>query len=76
MEGWSLVIFTILGQASAGMLMLLSPFANRTADDSRTKAWVACILLGAGALASLGHLSDPAVSFYTITNVGTSWLSR
>lgn len=77
MEGyWSLVIFTILGQASAGMLMLLSPFANRTADDSRTTAWVACILLGAGALASLGHLSDPAVSFYTITNVGTSWLSR
>ena len=29
-----------------------------------------------GALASLEHLSDPTVSFYTITNVGTSWLSR
>ena len=36
----------------------------------------ACILLGVGALASLEHLSDPTVSFYTITNVGTSWLSR
>ena len=71
---WSLVIFTLLGQAAAGMLIL--SFFSRTADTSRAKAWVACILLGVGALASLEHLSDPTVSFYTITNVGTSWLSR
>ena len=37
---------------------------------------IGIILLGMGALASLEHLSDPTVSFYTITNVGTSWLSR
>ena len=67
---WSLVIFTLLGQAAAGMLIL--SFFSRTADTSRAKAWVACILLGVGALASLEHLSDPTVSFYTITNVGTS----
>ena len=71
---WSLVIFTLLGQAAAGMLIL--SFFSRTADTSRAKAWAACILLGMGALASLEHLSDPTVSFYTITNVGTSWLSR
>ncbi|MFR4120497.1 MAG: dimethyl sulfoxide reductase anchor subunit family protein [Bilophila wadsworthia] len=71
---WSLVIFTLLGQAAAGMLIL--SFFSRTADTSRAKAWAACILLGVGALASLEHLSDPTVSFYTITNVGTSWLSR
>lgn len=71
---WSLVIFTLLGQASAGMLIL--SFFSRTVDTSRAKAWVACVLLGAGALASLEHLSDPTVSFYTITNLGTSWLSR
>lgn len=71
---WSLVIFTLLGQAAAGMLIL--SFFSRTADTSRAKAWAACILLGVGALASLEHLSDPTVSFYTITNVETSWLSR
>ena len=71
---WSLVIFTLLGQAAAGMLIL--SFFSRTADTSRAKAWAACILLGMGALASLEHLSDPTVGFYTITNVGTSWLSR
>ena len=71
---WSLVIYTLLGQAAAGMLIL--SFFSRTADTSRAKAWAACILLGVGALASLEHLSDPTVSFYTITNVGTSWLSR
>ncbi len=75
MDGyWSLVIFTLLGQASAGMLIL--SFFSRTADTSRAKAWVACILLGLGALASLAHLSDPTVSFYTVANLGTSWLSR
>ena len=63
---WSLVIFTLLGQAAAGMLIL--SFFSRTADTSRAKAWAACILLGVGALASLEHLSDPTVSFYTITD--------
>ena len=48
---WSLVIFTLLGQAAAGMLIL--SFFSRTADTSRAKAWAACILLGVGALASL-----------------------
>lgn len=71
---WSLVIFTLFGQAAAGVLT--PPFFSRTADTSRAKAWVACILLGVGASASLEHLSDPTVSFYMITNVGTSWLSR
>ena len=60
---WSLVIFTLLGQAAAGMLIL--SFFSRTADTSRAKAWAACILLGVGALASLEHLSDPTVSFST-----------
>ena len=46
---WSLVIFTLLGQAAAGMLIL--SFFSRTADTSRAKAWAACILLGVGALA-------------------------
>ena len=58
---WSLVIFTLLGQAAAGMLIL--SFFSRTADTSRAKAWVACILLGVGALASMhGHAVWPPSS--------------
>ncbi len=77
MEGSSsLVIFTLLGQASAGMLLLLPLFADAENDRARGAGWVALALLCAGALASLAHLSDPWVSFYTITNAGTSWLSR
>lgn len=77
MEGSSsLVIFTLLGQASAGMMLLLPLFADVASDRARVAGGVALALLGLGALVSLGHLSDPWVSFYTITNVGTSWLSR
>lgn len=77
MEGTSsLVIFTLLGQASAGMLLLLSLFVDAESDRARVAGWVALVLLCIGALASLAHLSDPWLSFYTITNVGTSWLSR
>ena len=77
MEGSSsLVIFTLLGQASAGMLLLLPLFVDAESDRARCAGWVALAMLCVGALASLGHLSDPWVSFYTITNPGTSWLSR
>ena len=43
---WSLVIFTLLGQAAAGMLIL--SFFSRTAETSRAKAWYDCILVGGG----------------------------
>ena len=77
MEGsLSLVIFTLLGQASAGMVLLLPFFADPETGRGRIAGGVALALLCAGALFSLGHLSDPWVSFYTITNAGTSWLSR
>ena len=77
MEGsLSLVLFTLLGQASAGMLLLLPFFAAPASGRGRVAGWAALALLCAGALFSLGHLSDPWVSFYTITNAGTSWLSR
>ncbi len=75
MEGyWSLVVFTILGQAAAG-IMMLSPFMCRT-QDTRLHAGTAIVLLAAGALMSLGHLGDPLISFLTISNIGASWLSR
>ena len=36
----------------------------------------ALVLFGLGVLFSLLHLSDPLISFYSITNVASSWLSR
>ena len=75
MEGyWSLVGFTILAQTAAG-IMIWSPVAGPKAD-SCMQAMAALVLLGAGALCSLAHLSAPEASFYTIFNVLDSWLSR
>ena len=74
MEGyWSLVIFTLLGQAAAGVMMTLA-LSGRKAD--RVLGVVAVVLLGIGTLVSLGHLSDPVASVYTIFNAENSWLSR
>lgn len=72
---WSLVIFTILGQSAAGFVLLLA-LSRRDIKAAVRMTWIAAIALIAAALASLGHLSDPFVSYYTITNVGSSWLSR
>ncbi len=75
MEGsWSLITFTILGQAAAGMMMLL-PFLCPAAE-AKKQAWLATIMLIIGAFASLAHLSDPMLSILTITNVASSWISR
>ncbi len=75
LDYWSLVIFTILGQSAAG-LMLLIALSRREAASAVRMTWIAAIILITAALASLAHLSDPLVSYYTITNAGTSWLSR
>lgn len=73
----SLVLFTLLGQAVAGMLLSAALFFPRAnSEGGKRLGWMAVIMLGAGALISLSHLSDPLLSFYSITNLGTSWLSR
>lgn len=71
-EYWSLVVFTLLGQAAAGIMLLL---ALRDEKSARM-TWLALILLAVAAVASMAHLSRPWLSFYTIANVGSSWLSR
>ncbi len=72
---WSLVIFTILGQSAAGIMMLLT-LSRRAPRPAVHRAWVAVLILIAAAVASLGHLADPAISYFAITNVLASWLSR
>lgn len=68
----SLVFFTILSQAGAGMVFMQ---AFRKTENSRC-LWISLLFLVLGALASLGHLGDPWLSWRTIANIGASWLSR
>lgn len=72
---WSLVIFTVLGQSAAGLMILLA-LSRRETRPAAHRAWVAVIVLILAALASLGHLADPTISYYAILNVTSSWLSR
>ena len=72
---WSLVIFTILGQSAAGIMMLLA-LSRRATRSAVRRTWVAVIILIAAAVASLGHLADPTISYFAVTNVFSSWLSR
>lgn len=75
MEGyWSLVGFTILAQAAAGLMMLCPFIADES--ESRTQGIVAVALLAMSAGLSLAHLSDPVRSVFTILNILDSWLSR
>jgi anaerobic dimethyl sulfoxide reductase subunit C (anchor subunit) len=82
---WALVVFTILSQMAAGsfiVLMIVHAVASykigrEEADRLSDLVFPAIILvLGAGLLASLGHLGDPLNAPLSVTNVGRSWLSR
>jgi anaerobic dimethyl sulfoxide reductase subunit C len=82
---WPLVIFTILGQAAAGLtFFLLGPLflLPDLATDSRLRATrlAACLavlaLIGVAALFSLLHLSRPGRAARALANAGSSWLSR
>lgn len=88
----SLVLFTSFAQAAVGMVLLfclLPRGAAAPADGNgdntiagllRSRGGVALaaalVIFGFGVLCSMLHLSDPLISFYSITNLGTSWLSR
>lgn len=48
---WSLVIFTILGQSAAGIMMLLA-LSRRATRSAVRRTWVAVIILIAAAVAS------------------------
>jgi anaerobic dimethyl sulfoxide reductase subunit C (anchor subunit) len=77
---WSLVLFTLLTQASIGLLAV-SEIARCMASDSAKKrfaghAMLALALSALGLLLSLTHLGAPSHAVYAIFNLGASWLSR
>lgn len=72
---WSLLLFTLLGQAAAG-LMLLVTLDLRDTPTAIKRAWVAIALLIVATIFSLTHLSAPLISYFSLANLRTSWLSR
>ncbi len=79
----SLVAFTVLGQAAAGMLAVLAVVRWVWGADGRgPDTWLVApllvagvILVGAG-MAAVLHLGSPGNAWRALTGVGSSWLSR
>ncbi len=78
---WPLVLFTLLVQAAVGIVLVGECLLRRAKDARlvtriRRQSCVAFILFAVGGLLSLGHTGSPLNSFHTLSNIGSSWLSR
>ncbi|AGA68031.1 DMSO reductase anchor subunit [Desulfitobacterium dichloroeliminans LMG P-21439] len=84
---WPLVIFTVLGQTSVGIifcLWLLERKQSKLATTATTEyqsfikrsVLVSGVLLAVAMIASLFHLGHPLEAYRALTHLGTSWLSR
>jgi DMSO reductase anchor subunit len=86
LKEWPLVAFTILAQAAAGAILILSYISLFLAEPgwggtpaARLALAVmdmALVLLGAGAALSFFHLRFPFRARRALSNLRTSWLSR
>ncbi|MGD8191578.1 dimethyl sulfoxide reductase anchor subunit family protein [Brevibacillus ginsengisoli] len=85
MHEWALLLFTLIMQAAIGGMCMLWLFqiklAKTVGPDAMFTATkqpliVLAILSVFGMAASTLHLGTPTHAFYTISNLGTSWLSR
>lgn len=84
---WPLVLFTVLGQTSVGIifcLWLLERKRGKSAVSASTEyqgfiqssVLVSGVLLAVAMIASLFHLGHPFAAYRALTHLGTSWLSR
>lgn len=81
---WALVAFTLLMQASVGVLLIVSAshaFVSRGPVQPPARAFELPLLVATGAgvlalLASLAHLGQPLQAWLAVGNLRTSWLSR
>lgn len=73
---WSLVVFTILAQASIGLMIAaqLLGYKDRT-QVKKVLPWVGFLMVFS-MIASLGHLGSPLGAPKAILNIKNSWLSR
>ncbi|PLR45608.1 dimethyl sulfoxide reductase [Chimaeribacter arupi] len=85
MNEWPLLVFTLLVQASVGMVLIgaLGGYWLRRAVTAeqrflalRPLMLLAPVLAAAGLLASVAHLGYPLNAFHALRHVATSWLSR
>lgn len=75
-----LVFFTVLAQASIGLVLLSILYGSVTTEGTRghylTEPVVALVLLCVALLASFVHLGHPLGALRTLTALTESWLSR
>jgi DMSO reductase anchor subunit len=85
LKEWPLVAFTVAGQAAVGIFLFaglpffLSVGAGGSAPAREARLVVLAVVLGllaVAALLSLFHLHHPFRARWSLTNIGTSWLSR
>lgn len=74
---YSLVIFTTLGQLAAGLAVLVCLAGLNRFPDIERKVWLAALIAGIlGMCGAAGHLHSFGPAPLSVTQVGTSWLSR
>ncbi len=80
---WSLVIFTLMSQLSAGVIVCVFIFSNfsRANHDKwplflKRTTLIATSFMFIAALFSFFHLASPLASVYALSNLQSSWLSR
>lgn len=78
---WTLVLFTVLVQAAVGIVLAGECLLRKTDNANerrgiRRQSCAAFIFFAVAGLVSLGHTGSPFNSFYTLFNIGSSWLSR
>lgn len=86
MYEWPLLIFTLLVQASVGLVLfsalVVREVAGRQVGEMSCirrlgpALLLACVLAGAGLLASVAHLGYPLNAFNALRHIASSWLSR
>ncbi len=74
---WTLIIFTVFAQFSAGTALFASLAQHDNQAPLAQKLWkIAFGLVCIAGIVSMLHLQNPLNAFYTLTQVGNSWLSR
>lgn len=82
---WALLIFTILGQTAAGLMIVLmiahtyiaGKSGNELADRlTNLPLFLIVPIMAVAFLASLFHLGSPLHIVRAVPNIGSSWLSR
>ncbi|MBP2018721.1 anaerobic dimethyl sulfoxide reductase subunit C (anchor subunit) [Symbiobacterium terraclitae] len=78
MHDWSLILYTLCLQSAVGIYVVSRIVLwNEESTGARMRFLHLALALGvAGVIASVTHLGYPANALKTMSNLGTSWLSR